>query len=231
MATLPRIGIVEDQALVLNLLTDLCRHRFGYDVVFSARDAKTALSAVDGSEAEALLVDINLPDNDGISLALEIRKKLPRMKIIILSAECTEYTIFRVRQSGLNGYVDKNADPDFIQAALDSVLNRDLPFFTPLVREIARHTAQDSQAFSKVLSDREHELLPHLGMGKSDAELATFKALAPDTVRKHRESIMRKLQLKTLPDLVHYCIEKGFLQTRPDGEIRPASWTPSTSSS
>jgi DNA-binding NarL/FixJ family response regulator len=227
-----RIGIIEDQALVLNLLTDLCRHRFGYEVVFSARDARSALAALekDGSP-DALLVDINLPDDDGITLALAIRKKFPSLKIIILSAECTEYTIFRVRQSGLHGYVDKNADPDFIHAALVSVLEKGQSFFTPLVREVARHTAQDGQAFSKVLSDREQELLPLFGMGHTDAEIAKIKALADDTVRKHRESILRKLQLKTLPDLVHYCIEKGFLQTRPDGEIRPTQWTSSTSSS
>ena len=231
MASPHRIGIVEDQALMLNLLTDLCRHRFGYEVVLSARDARTALANLAEARADALLVDINLPDEDGITLSLEIRKKFPAMRIIILSAECTEYTIFRVRQSGLDGYVDKNADPDFIHAALDSVLKHGRPYFTSLVREVARQTAQDTQAFTKILTDRESELLPLFGMGHSDTAIAEFKLIAVETVRRHREHTLRKLNLRTLPELVHYCIEKGFLQTRPDGEIRPATWTPSTNSS
>jgi DNA-binding NarL/FixJ family response regulator len=232
MSSQLRIGIVEDQALVLNLLVDLCRHRFGYDVALAARDARSTFAALpDVLPLDALLVDINLPDEDGITLSLSIRKKNPSIKIIILSAECTEYTIFRVRQSGLNGFVDKNADPDFIQAALDSVMNKGQAFFSPVVSTVAKHIAQDSQAFTKVLTDREHELLSHFGMGRSDADIAAVKGIAAETVRKHRENIMRKLNLRSLPELVHYCIEKGFLQTRPDGDVRPTIWTPFTSSS
>ncbi len=222
----PRIGIVEDQVLVLSLLADLCRHRFGWNVVLTAKSAAETLAGLEAAQPDALLVDINLPDDDGITLALGIKKRFPHLRIIVLSAECTEYTIFRVRQSGLDGYVDKNSDPDFIQDALQTVIRDGGTYFSPLMKEVARSTALDSQAFLKILSGREHELLPLFGMGKPDTEIAQSKGLSPDTIRKHRENIMRKLGHRSVSELVHYCIEKGFVQTRPDGDVRPTPLSP-----
>ncbi|MDX2186492.1 MAG: response regulator transcription factor [Opitutaceae bacterium] len=229
-ATGPRIGIVEDQALVLSLLADLCRHRFGWNVVLCAKSATEATEKLKTVKPDAMLVDINLPDEDGITLSLGIKRAHPSMRIIVLSAECTEYTIYRVKQSGLDGYVDKNSDPDFIQDALLTVIRDGRTFFSPVVREIERVRAADSLAFSKILSDREHDLLPHIGMGLSDQKVGELKGISSETVRKHRENIMRKLGLSSISELVHYCIEKGFVQTRPNGDVRPAQWPPPNSS-
>jgi DNA-binding NarL/FixJ family response regulator len=226
----PRVGIVEDQALVLSLLADLCRHRFGWNVVLCAKSAAEATEKLKMVKPDAMLVDINLPDEDGITLSLGIKRAHPSMRIIVLSAECTEYTIFRVKQSGLDGYVDKNSDPDFIQDALLTVVRDGRTFFSPVVREVEKERASNLLAFNKVLSVREHDLLPHLGMGHSDAKVGELKGISSETVRKHREAIMRKLALSSVSELVHYCIEKGFVQTRPNGDVRPAQWPPPTHS-
>lgn len=226
----PRIGIVEDQILVLNLLADLCRHRFHWNVVLTAKCAAEATAQVATAKPDVMLVDINLPDEDGITLSLALKKANPTMRIIILSAECTQYTVYRVKQSGLDGYVDKNSDPDFIQDALMTVVRDGKTFFTNLVREVSKDTAKDSLAFSKVLSDRESELLPYFGMAYTDAQVAEMKHISSETVRKHRENIMRKLNLRSVPQLVHYCIEKGFVLTRPGAGVRPAQWPPSSRS-
>lgn len=226
----PRIGIVEDQGLMLNLLADLCRHRFGLNVVLCATTAGEATELLKTVRPDVMLVDINLPDEDGITLSLAIKRAHPTIRIIVLSAECTEYTIYRVKQSGLDGYVDKNSDPDFIQDAIMSAIRSGQSYFSPVVKEIEKERARDTLAFSKILSDREHELLPHLGMGISDAKVGAMKGISSETVRKHRENIMRKLGLSNVSELVHYCIEKGFVQTRPNGDVRPTQWPPPKSS-
>lgn len=221
MSSCLKIGIVEDQILVLELIAELCRSRFGWEIALSATTVAAAEKAMNMAALDALLIDINLPDGDGLELGLRLRDRYPRLKIAILSAECTEYTVHRMRKSQIGGYINKTAHPDELQKALEIVFIQGGLYYSSIINTTAKKTLADAKAFTKVLSDRERELLPFLGIGLADEEISKQAAISISTVQKHRQNIMAKLRLHSQPELVRYCIEKGFVQTRPDGGIRP----------
>lgn len=220
------IGIIEDENLVMRLLASLCEEETDGTVIFLAPNAQSAWAKLAVILPDLLLVDINLPDDDGIALALTIRAKHPSVKIIMLTAESKEYTVNRIRQSGLNGYVDKSEDPGAIITAIHDVVVKGGFYFSPLGKQVARITAADQNSFTKILSDRELEILPLFGMGMSADDIAAQMKTEPTTILRHRANIMSKLQIQNASELVHFCLQKGFIRGRPDGAARPTTQPP-----
>lgn len=216
-----RIGIVEDQKLVLALLRQLCERQFGYAIAFQAETGAEACRIAPTANADVALLDINLSDEDGIVTGMRLKKILPGLRVLMISAECTEYTVHRMRASGLDGYIDKNSDPNIIRTAVDEVM-AGRRFFSDLVGQVRRQMVGDSNAFTKILSEAELAMLPLFGMAYHDDQIAEIMSLSAETVRWHRKRIMGKLELNTATELVHYCLDKGFIQTRPGGDTRPA---------
>ena len=216
-----RIGIVEDQKLVLSLLRQLCERQFGFSVAFQAETAQQACKVAAEARPDLILLDINLPDEDGIVAGMRLKKIVPGVRIVMISAECTEYTVHRMRVSGVDGYIDKNSDPNIIGTAVTEVL-AGRRFFSDLVGQVRRQMVEDGGSFNKVLSEAEQAMLPLFGMGYGDDEIAGLMSLSAVTIRWHRKRIMGKLNLRTATELVHYCLQKGFIHTRPGGDVRPA---------
>ncbi len=216
-----RVGIVEDQKLVLSLLRQLCEREFGFEVAFLAETGREASDRAPEAKADLVLLDINLPDEDGIVTGMRLKSQVPGLRVIMISAECTEYTVHRMRASGLDGYIDKNSDPTIIKRAVTEVLDG-RRFFSEVIGQVRRQMIEDANAFSKVLSEAEQAMLPLFGMGYSDDDIAGIMSLSAETIRWHRKRIMGKLNVRTATELVHYCLEKGFIQTRPGGDTRPA---------
>ena len=220
-----RIGLVEDQKLVLALLRDLLQSSGTGDVVMTVATIAEARTAVMRTKPELVILDINLPDGDGIALGVELKQQLPSLKVLLISAECTECTLVRIRESGLNGYIDKNAEPPIVLAAVNHVLTGQT-YFQPLTGALRRQSERDGGAYTKILGDAEQALMPLFGMGLSDEEIGAQTHLTPETVKWHRGRITNKLGLKNARELMQYCVKKGFIQTRPDGEMRAVTQLP-----
>jgi two-component system response regulator NreC len=134
----------------------------------------------------------------------------PRMRILALSSECDDYTLYRVLNSGMHGYVDKNRQSvDVLKLAIDEVI-RGRVFFTEVVQQVRQRLRMEPKAFPKVLTDREQELLGLLGGGLSNEEVARELKLSRYTVQLHRRNIMDKLGLHRTPDLIRSAVNKGF---------------------
>lgn len=215
--TMPaKIGVIEDQQILLELLADLCG-KIGYNVVFTAANATTGMLRLREAKPDALLVDINLPDGDGIQLAKLARRERPMLKVIALSSDTRPETVRRVREAGLHGYVSKFTWSTCLREALENVLEHGKPYYS--------RTMQVPDApYVKMLTARELQVLPFIAVGHADTEIAEIGALAPATVRKHRERIMHKLDLKTRADLLRFCFREGFLKNAPDGSLISPQW-------
>lgn len=216
-----RLGIIEDQKLVLRLLHDICVTRYKYEVLMLAETARDGFAKAIASRPDVILIDFNLPDEDGISLGKRIGDALGSVKVIILSAENTKFLLHRVRQSGLAGYLDKDCDPDVIDQAIRAVMSGHA-YFSPAIRPSGELSPTEPGPFNKVLGDRQIELLPSFGMGYSDEEIARQFQLSAATVRSHRKITLAKLGLHSTVELMRYCNEYGFVTHRPDGGSRPA---------
>ncbi len=205
-----KIVLIEDQAMFRDLLKKICRDHFRLSVVGEAEDAATGLALCRKFRPDIILLDLNLPDKDGVTLADELIAMDPRVRILALSTECDDYTLYRVLNSGMHGYVDKNRQSvDVLKQAIDEVIKGRV-FFTEVVQQVRQRLRTEPKAFPKVLTEREQELLALLGGGLTNEEVARELNLSRYTVQLHRRNIMSKLGLHRTPDLIRYAVNKGF---------------------
>jgi DNA-binding NarL/FixJ family response regulator len=205
-----KIVLIEDQAMFRDLLKKICRDHFRLSVVGEAEDAATGLALCQKHKPDIVLLDLNLPDRDGVSMADELLAMDPRVRILALSTECDDYTLYRVLNSGMHGYVDKNRQSvEVLKQAIDEVIKGRV-FFTEVVQQVRQKLRTEPKAFPKVLTEREQELLSLLGGGLTNEEVARVLHLSRYTVQLHRRNIMSKLGLHRTPDLIRYAVNKGF---------------------
>ena len=208
-----KIAIVEDQTLLLTLLSELCERDFGHTVVFGAQTRADLLQKLPASGIEVLLLDVNLPDGDGIDIAREVKQIAPTCAIIAVSGETTPYTLHRAIEARIDGFVEKDAAPQTLREAIAAVVRRE-PFFTEFVTQTSRRHFSASDSFTKVLSNAEIVLMPLFGQGLHNDEIAKRRNLSASTVQTHRRNVMAKLQLHTSIDLMRYAIKAGFVMVR-----------------
>lgn len=196
----------------MELLVGLCERTFGFKVVGTAASGGDAITAAARCSPDVILLDLNLPDMDGIECARRLITERAASRILALSSQVDDYTLHRVVASGIQGYVDKNLQSsDVLKSAIEIVVSGGV-FFTPVVQDVRRALARDPAAFSKVLSDREQEMLTLLGQGLDDGEVAERLDVRPQTIHSHRRNILRKLNLSGTKQLIRYALDHGFVR-------------------
>ena len=207
-----KLAIVEDQELFRRLLVGLCATQFGFTVVCEAGSMAEALARVPAASPEVLLLDLQLPDGDGLDVAKRLYELLPDLKVVALTSLHDEVTIHRIRSMGVQGFVDKNVQkPEVLRNAIEAVASGRV-FFAEVVQQVQQAMRNDPQSFTKILSDREQELLQLLGRGLSNEEAAAQMGLTAWTVHSHRRNIMKKLGATTQAELMRYALRKGFVR-------------------
>ena len=209
-----KILVVEDQAMIRDLLVWACRSTFAPETIAEASDAKGALKECQAISPDLVILDLELPDRDGLELLPELRKFVPSVKVIALSSHTDEVTVHRVLQSQIEGFVDKNGQPmDILREAVTTVMDG-RRYFSPVIRQVWQQLRDAPAAFNKLLSDREQEVLALVGRGLTNAEIAEQIGLRVITVQNHRCNIMSKLGIHSTSHLIRYAAEKGFTRLR-----------------
>lgn len=210
-----KLAIVEDQELFRRMLVALCTTQFGHAVVCEAGTVAEALARIPAAQPDVVLLDLQLPDGDGLDVATQLAEKMSGLKILALTSLHDEVTVHRIREIGINGFVDKNAQsPETLCTAIETVASG-RAYYAEVVQKVHQTMRADPVSFVKVLSDREQELLHLLGRGLSNEEAAAQMGLTAWTVHSHRRNIMKKLEVSTQAELMRYALRKGFV--RPDG--------------
>ncbi len=187
------------------------------DIVGEAGTAAEALQAVDQSKPDVILMDIGLPDMSGIEATREIKKKFPKVAIVALTIHEDEEYFFKMLEAGATGYVPKRAAPDELLTAIRAAAIGQVYLYPSLAKLLVRdylsqeHSSEQKSA-TDGLTDREHQVLTYLAEGNSNAEIAEALVISPKTVERHRENIMRKLNLHSRSELVRYAIRRGIIQ-------------------
>ncbi len=211
-----KLAIVEDQELFRRMLVTLCVTQFGYNVVCEAGSMAEAFTRVTTTAPDLLLLDLQLPDGDGLDLAVRLFEALPGLRVLALTSLHDEVTIHRIREIGIQGFVDKNTQrPETLREAIETVASGRV-FYAEVVQRVQQAMRNDPVAFAKVLSDREQELLHLLGRGFSNEEAAAQMGLTAWTVHSHRRNIMKKLGVATQAELIRYALRKGFVRPTAD---------------
>lgn len=208
------IVVVEDHALVADLLAAVCERDFGFAVKAVCGAAETGLAAIREHRPDLVLLDISLPDGDGLSLAETVRRELPAVRFLVLSSLRDPATLRRVREIGVQGFVDKREQQlPLLREAVRLVAGGET-YFSPSIDDALRQQASDPQSFHRMLSPYEQQVLSLIGESLSDAEIAERLNIKSATAQSRRRDIMGKLNIHSTPKLIRYAIENGL--TRPE---------------
>ncbi len=217
-----KIAVIEDHALMRDLLMRACREAVKGVVTVGAGDAASGLKLCRREKPDVIILDLALPDRDGLDLVDELIAASPKVRILGLSGYMDEFTIYRVLGSRLHGFVDKAGHTsEQLAAAIRGILAGER-YFSPTAITTWTSLRKDPAAFDKILSEREQNLLRLFGQGLPNDEIASALNLSELTVRNHRCRIMAKLGLRTSAELISYAYEKGFARARPRRAAEPA---------
>lgn len=181
-----------------------------YEIVGEAADGNAAIELLRTKQPRFALVDIDIPEMDGIAVCNAIAKEVPSIRLLLLSSELDPVTIHRVFQSEADGYVDKvNQSMETIHTALDTI-RRGRPYYTEPAKAVRTELRSNPEAYYKILSKRELELMPLFCKGHSDEEIAAAKGFSKHAAHWHRTKIIAKLNLHGTIELIRYGREIGF---------------------
>ena len=158
------------------------------------------------------LVDISLPDRSGLDLIRDLKLEHPKLYMLGFSAHREDLYAERVLRAGGHGYVSKRQSPDVIMLAIRTVLSGEVYLskeFSSRLMNVAVGSRLKSDPVNPVsiLTDRELEVLQHIGEGLNTRTIAKRMGLSPKTVESHRSKIKDKLQLTDMPDLIRYALQ------------------------
>lgn len=212
-----RLLLVDDHAVVRTGLRMLLESEADFEIVGEAGSAREALEAIARERPDLVLMDIGLPDLSGIDATTQIKRRFPQTAVVALTIHEDEEYFFKMLAAGASGYVPKRAAPDELLTALRAAAAGEVYLYPSLARLLVNdYLTQDPPAQTAArrdgLTEREQEVLGHLADGATNAEIGETLSISPKTVARHRENIMRKLNLHSRTELVKYAIRKGIIE-------------------
>ena len=211
-----RIVLADDHTVMRNGLRLLLERQPHLQVVGEAADGRQAVALSESANPDVVIMDIGMPNLNGIEAARQIVNRNPRTAIAILSMHSDESYVLRALNVGARAYILKESAEDDLIRAVRSV-HSGKSFFSPAisrmllddyVRRLANTGIEDSY---DLLTPREKELLQLLAELKTNKEIATLLNLSVHTVETHRGRILQKLNLHGVPELILYAVRKGII--------------------
>jgi len=208
-----RIMIADDHAVVREGLRMILEASGDMIVVGEALDGRDAIEQAAALRPDVIVMDISMPEMNGIEATRTICERLPEVKIIILSMHHTTEHIFRAIQAGARAYLLKESAGASVAKAVQAVMKGDLYFGAgveapPKALNSNRRTRPSSPLES--LSQREREVIQLVVEGKTSVEIAEILSLSPKSVETYRSRLMLKLGVNNIPSLVKFAILHGI---------------------
>ncbi len=209
--------LVDDHEVVRTGLRMLLSNEADVQIVGEAGTAREALEGVGKVNPDVVLMDIGLPDMSGIEATQKIKSLYPNVAVVALTIHEDEEYFFRMLDAGASGYVPKRAAPEELLTAIRSASKGEIYLYPSMAKllvkdYLAQERSIDGASSLDGLTDREQEVLKHLVEGENNDDIASILVISPKTVARHRENIMRKLNLHSRAELVRYAIRKGIIK-------------------
>lgn len=211
-----RVLVVDDHAVVREGIRHVLSESTGFNVVGEAENGSQAVAMVRQQHPDVVLLDITMPAESGLDVATRLRQLAPEIRILILSMhEQGEYVLEAVR-AGANGYVLKDTRPAELRDAVRAVHVGE-EYFSPAVAGRLSAALRGELELEKtrgkleLLTRRERDVLLLVAEGRTNKEIGAQLAISPRTVETHRESIVRKLEIRSIAGLTRFAIESGLI--------------------
>jgi two-component system, NarL family, response regulator NreC len=210
-----RILVGDDHTLFRQGLRKILEDRPDWQVVAEAGDGRDAIQQCLALEPDVVLLDVGMPLLNGIEATRQILRRLPEMRVLILSMHSEEVYVVQALQAGARGYLLKDSAQDLIGAV--SAVMAGKSFFSPAVAQVMlddylrRLTDRGVTDRYEALSEREREILQLVAEGRSSKEIADLLSIAHSTVETHRAHIFQKLDIHNTAELVLYAVRRGVI--------------------
>jgi DNA-binding NarL/FixJ family response regulator len=208
------VVLADDHVMLRHGLRALFEKEEGLEVVGEAGDGRSAVRMVLDLEPDVLIMDIAMPDLNGIEATRQIKAEVPRVKVIALSMHADRRFVEGMLRAGASGYVLKSSASEELVAAIDAVTSGRLytsKKITDVVMEgYVRKLTKPQPVEPSPLTPREREVLQLMAEGKSTKEIASELHLSVNTVDTHRRHIMEKLDIHSIAELTKYAIREGL---------------------
>jgi two-component system response regulator NreC len=216
MAKPIRILVADDHTIVRQGLARLLNDQPDLQVVGQAVNGREAVDKALELEPDIIILDIAMPQLNGIEAAKRIRKRLPKAKVLILSMYSHEHYIHELFETGVSGYLLKDSSGRDIIQAIHAAMHNET-FLSPSISKVLVNTYRSPHKSSsraerfKELSNREREVFQLIAEGHSTRGIADMLCVSISTVKSHRAKIMEKLDVDTPLKLVHFAIQLGLV--------------------
>jgi DNA-binding NarL/FixJ family response regulator len=218
-----RILVADDHGLVRRGARAVLNSRPGWRVVGEAANGREAVQKAKELKPDVAVVDIGMPELDGVEVTRQIREEVPDTKVLVLTMHESDQMVSQALDAGASGYLLKSDLTDYLPKAVKAV-SEGKRFLTPQVSEIvlegflkARSQHQQGERTVRA-TPRETQIIRLLAEGKSNKEIATALGIAVSTVETHRSKIMSKLGFHSLAELIHYAIRQGLISAHGAGK-------------
>ncbi len=219
-----RVLVADDHGVVREGIRHVLQGEPGFEIVAEAENGADAMALAEALRPDVVVLDISMPGESGLTLAARIRERLPEIRVLMLSMhDHPEYVLESVR-AGAHGYLLKETAATELRRAVRAVNEGEAFYSPPVARQLSEAVRGELARERRTsdlgtLSQREREVLRGIARGQTNKEIATELGISHRTVETHRESLMRKLRIRTVAGLTRFALELGLV----DGPVGGAS--------
>jgi two-component system, NarL family, response regulator NreC len=212
---LVKILLADDHTIVRHGLRRMLEERADWQVVAEACDGREAVRLAEQHKPDVAIIDVAMPMLNGIETTRQLVRKVPGLKVLILSMHVDEVYVTQILKAGASGYLLKDsADTDLFQAV--AAVAQGQSFFSPaiarlMVDEYVRPRPEGVDRY-ETLSDREREIFQLIAEAKTNKEIAALLGISPTTVETHRAKIIQKLDLHSATQIALYAVRRGVIR-------------------
>ncbi len=211
-----RLLIVEDHTIVRDGLRSLLSTNPDLEVVGEAVDGREAVHLAEKLKPHLVLMDLSMPRTDGLDATREVKRLLPRTKVLVLTVHDDEEHILAALRTGADGYTLKDATYPELMTAIKNVLNNKCYICPGISKKVVEGYLDGRKDLKGIaswmsLTHREREVLKLIAEGYKVREIAAYLYISPKTVEKHRSNLLKKLDLLTTAELVVFATKAGLI--------------------
>jgi DNA-binding NarL/FixJ family response regulator len=213
-----RILVADDHDVMRLGIRELLGAREGWEICAEARDGREAVAKAEALKPDIVILDVNMPELNGIEAAGRIRKRSPATEVLIISFDYSDHLIRKIIDAGARGFVVKADSERDLIAAVEALSNH-RSFMTSRAADVILgrvrgdgHGGGFQESAGNRLTPRELEIVQLLAEGKSSREVAESLSISVKTADTHRANIMRKLDLHSVTELVRYAVRNQIVK-------------------
>jgi DNA-binding NarL/FixJ family response regulator len=210
-----KILLVDDHQILREVISVMLKNESGYEIVAEASSVEEAEKVMEAHAIDIVILDIGMPNRNGLQLIETAKRKYPEVKFLILSMHLEDEYVFKAVDLGVKGYLHKDASSQELLMAIKHLANGESYFSQKVVKIImegSRYRRHSNGKKPKDLTRREKEIISLVIEGMSNAEIAEQLGISVRTVENHRFNMLRKIGARNTPELVKFTLENRILE-------------------